>query len=55
MPNAQGRALTIGLNTIGRNYSGFGELTVAETDAEDIAAIAESRGFTTKTLSLIHI
>ena len=50
MPNAQGRALTIGLNTIGRNYSGFGELTVAETDAEDIAAIAESRGFTTKTL-----
>ena len=50
MPNAQGRALTIGLNAIGRRYSGFGQLTVAERDAKDIAAIAKSRGFATKTL-----
>ncbi len=47
---AQGRALAIGLNTLGRGYSGFGQLTVAETDAKDLAAIAKSKGFATKTL-----
>ena len=50
MPNAQGRALTIGLNAMGRGFAGYDPLTTAEADAKDIAAIAKSRGFATKTL-----
>jgi len=53
MPNTtgpQGRALTIGLNAMGKNFAGFDPLTVAEADAQDMAAIAKSRGFATKTL-----
>jgi hypothetical protein len=45
------RALVIGLNSMTvRNYAGFAKLTVAETDARDVAAIARSKGFATKTL-----
>lgn len=50
MPNAVGRALTIGLNAVGTAYSGYPQLTTPEQDARDIAAIGRSRGFVTKTL-----
>ena len=50
MPAAQGRALTIGLNAVGKAFSGWPQLTTPERNASDVAAIAQSRGFVTKTL-----
>lgn len=48
----QGLALTIGLNAVDpRHYGGWnGKLTACEADAEDMAAIATSRGFGVTTL-----
>ena len=48
----QGLALTIGLNLVDpRHYGGWdGELNACEADAEDMAAIATSRGFEVTTL-----
>jgi hypothetical protein len=49
---ARGRAITIGLNSVNpTHYAGWsGPLQACEADAEDMAAIAKTAGFTTKTL-----
>lgn len=48
----QGRAVTIGLNFVDpRHYGGWdGELNACEADAEDMTAIAESKGFDVTTI-----
>ncbi|MDQ3865184.1 MAG: caspase family protein, partial [Actinomycetota bacterium] len=49
---ASGSALTIGLNSVDPgHYAGWsGNLIACEADAEDMANIATSKGFTVKTL-----
>jgi metacaspase-1 len=49
---AQGRALNIGLNAVDpRHYGGWsGKLTACEADAEDMAAIADEKGYDVTTL-----
>ena len=49
---AKGYALTIGLNSVDPNhYSGWsGPLNACEADAEDMAALASSRGFQVETI-----
>lgn len=49
---AKGLALTIGLNAVDpKHYQGWdGKLTACEADAEDMAAIAQSQGFTVTSL-----
>ncbi|RNC66705.1 MAG: caspase family protein [Desulfuromonadales bacterium] len=52
MAKAQGIALTIGLNAVDpKHYQGWdGKLTACEADAEDMAAIASSKGFAVTSL-----
>ena len=49
---AKGIALTLGLNCVdSTHYNGWnGELIACESDAKDMATIAQAKGFTTKTL-----
>jgi hypothetical protein len=49
---AQGRSINIGLNKVDpRHYSGWdGQLNACEFDAEDMKALAESKGFSATTL-----
>lgn len=47
----KGIALTLGLNSIDPyHYEDYGNLTSCETDAKDMAQIAQTQGFATKTL-----
>jgi len=52
MTLAKGLAVTLGLNAVDpKHYAGWsGELNACEADAEDMAAIAKSSGFSTTTL-----
>jgi len=52
MSDAKGRALAVGVNRLkpSRRYDGLPELGPCENDAEDMADIAKSKGFSAKTL-----